>query len=73
MMNHNISVRFWLITSFSQIKHFMSNEDDVKISFKHFFSENTYVLVQISAGTGRGDFNNSTNVAHTQIQLMMML
>ena len=39
------------------------------------FSENKYVLVQISASTGRGDFNNfnnSTNVTHTQIQLMMI-
>ena len=31
------------------------------------FSENKYVLVQISASTGRGDFNNSTNVTHAQI------
>ena len=37
------------------------------------FSENKYVLVQISAITGRGDFKNSTNVAHTQIQLMMVI
>ena len=58
------------IKAFSQIKHFILNKDDVKISFKRF-SENKYVLVQISASTGRCDFNNSTNVAHTQIQLMI--
>ena len=36
------------------------------------FSENKYLLVQIPASTGRGDFNNSTNVTQTQIQLIMM-
>ena len=38
-----------------------------------YLSENKNVLVQISASTGRGDFKNSTNVTHTQIQLMMMI
>ena len=48
------------------------NEDDVKISFKGF-SENKYVLVQLSASLGRGDFNNSISLTHTQIQQMMMI
>ena len=56
-----------VIPIFSQIKHFISNEDDVKISFKRFFRK------QICSSTGRGDFNNSPNVTHTQIQLMMMI
>ena len=47
------------------------NEEMLKY-LSNVFSENKYVLVQISASTGRGDFNNSTSVAHTQIQLMMI-
>ena len=54
-------------------KHFISNEDNVKISFKRFSENKYYVLVHISASTDRADFNNSTNVTHTQIKLMMML
>ena len=67
------------IKAFQQIKHFISrdyktiiNEELLKY-LSNVFSENKYVLVQISASTGRGDFNNSTNVTHTQIQLMMMI
>ena len=37
------------------------------------FQKTNNILVQISASTGRSDFINSTNVTHTQIQLMMMI
>ena len=57
------------------MKHFISrdykpiiNGDDVKISF-NFLSEEKYVeSSDTSAGTDSGNFNNSTNVTHTQIQ-----
>ena len=78
---------FWIITAnivdtdqsifTNQTLHFKRLQTknkwrDGKISFKRF-SENKYVLAQISASTGHGDFNNSTNVTYTQIQLMMLL
>ena len=77
---------FWIITAnivdtdqsifTNQTLHFKRLQTknkwrDGKISFKRF-SENKYVLAQISASTGHGDFNNSTNVTYTQIQLMML-
>ena len=79
ILDHNSEYCVHRSKAFSQSKHFISrdykpiiNEGDVKIYFKRF-SKNKYVWVQISASTSRGDFNNSTNVTHTQIQLMMMI
>ena len=86
LQNHdrsqNFSVRKWILDHNSKYcghrsKPFHKSNTSFQMktlkNLSNVFQKTTNVLVQISASTGRGDFNNSTNVTHTQIQLMMMI
>ena len=67
---HRLNIYHKSNTQIIQTNNLIINQDDFKISFKRF-SENNYVEFSdshTSASTGRGDFNNPTNVTPTQIQ-----